>query len=338
MMECRRGKAVEERKLRAPHRYPNLTSAVPGLKLMSNRPIEAKDVQYDVKLESNTLSISKLTSGERLQRKGQDQVPICKRKSYIGNLIVIGASAGGHDALSKLLRDLFIDIPAAVVILVHAPLGSESNLKGYLERFTRIPIVPVQRSEPLRNQTIFVLPPGNSASFHRGMIIVGGERSPHGPVGTINHLFTAAAQAYRRRVIGVILSGLMKDGTYGLRAVHEAGGLTIVQNPGSAEYPSMPAHAMADLPVTFCLNLSEIGPALELLVRRETKFETGLAVAVRTLRDRTTLLVRLAEQSSRNPGTHEFLVEELALLNRDLSSIADLVKDKLQKTSEPSSP
>ena len=126
-------------------------------------------------------------------------------------------------------------------------------------------------------------------------------KSPHRPITTINHLFTAAAKAYRTRVIGVILSALLEDGAAGLRPVHEAGGLTIVQNSAGAEYPSMTAHAMAGLPVTFCLNLSDIGPALELLVRRETQFETGLAVAVRTLRARTTLLVRLAEQSWCNP-------------------------------------
>ena len=140
------------------------------------------------------------------------------------------------------------------------------------------------------------------------------------------------------RVIGVILSGLLKDGTDGLRAVHEAGGITIVQDPIGAEYAAMPRNAMATLPVTFCLDLSDIGVALELLVRRKAQFETGLAVAVRTLRDRTALLVRLAEQSWRNPGTHEFLTNELALLKSALGSIEDLVEKGLPKTSKPSPP
>ena len=126
---------------------------------------------------------------------------------------------------------------------------------------------------------------------------------PDRPASTINRLFASAAQNYGERVIGVILSGLLKDGTEGLRAVHEAGGLTVVQDPREAEYPDMPTSAMEGLPVTFCLNLAEIGLALELLVRRTARFETGLAVAVRTLRDRAALLVRLDEQSSRNPGT-----------------------------------
>ena len=66
----------------------------------------------------------------------------------------------------------------------------------------------------------------------------------------------------------------MRDGTVGLRAVHEAGGLTMVQNPAEAEYPDMPRNAMSDLPVTFCLDLAEIGPALDLLVRRTLGYLT----------------------------------------------------------------
>jgi hypothetical protein len=146
------------------------------------------------------------------------------------------------------------------------------------------------------------------------------------PVRTINRLFTSAGQNYGERVIAVILTGLLKDGTDGLRAVHEAGGLTVVQDPDEAEYPDMPGNAMEGLPVTFCLRLAEIGPALELLVRRTAQFETGLEVAVRTLRDRAALLTRLTEQSWRNPGTREFLVDELVSLRRDIQSVDDVLK------------
>jgi hypothetical protein len=271
------------------------------------------------------MQISKLTSGERLQRKGQTEAPI-EGKTFAGNLVVMGASAGGFQAFQEVLLDLSIDIPAAIVVLIHQKLGSEYRLEDLLKQFTRIPIVPVRSSEPLQHHTIFVLPPGKSASFYDGRIIVGDETVPDQPSITINRLFTAAAQAYRERVIGVILTGLLKDGTEGLRAVHEAGGLTIVQDPVRAEFPSMPANAMADLPVTFCLNLADIGLALELLVRRGTRFETGVAVAVRTLRARAAVLVRLAEQSRNNPGTHQFLRKELALLKCDLSSIEELVQ------------
>lgn len=145
------------------------------------------------------------------------------------------------------------------------------------------------------------------------------------PSVAINILFASAAREYGNRVIGVILTGMLRDGTEGLRAVHEAGGLTIVQNPANAEYPSMPSSAMADLPVTFCLNLAEIGLALDLLVRRKAGLETGLAVSIRTLKDRISLLIRLIQQSKGNDQTFVYLSSELRALERDLQSIQALL-------------
>jgi chemotaxis response regulator CheB len=266
-----------------------------------------------------------LTSGERLQRQGEAS-PTC-----IENLIVIGASAGGHAAVVEILKNLSADMPTAIVVLLHAPLGSISFLKESLGRFSRLPLIEIENREPLQQGCVFVLPPGRSAIFSGGTIAAEHE-IPEWRVSTINRLFTSAAQNYSRGVIGVILTGLMRDGTEGLRAVHEAGGLTIVQDPREAEYPEMPANAMEELPVTFCLNLADIGPALELLVRRTTRFETGLALAVRTLRDRAILLSRLIGQSSRNPGTREFLANELASLRSEIEAINDVVKADLAKT------
>ena len=82
---------------------------------------------------------------------------------------------------------------------------------------------------------------------------------------------------------------------------------------------------MKDLPVTFFLRLSDIGLALDLLARRKAMLETGLAVSVRTLKERVALLVRLVSQSKRNPKTYEFLSTELAALKQDLSSIQKLL-------------
>lgn len=265
------------------------------------------------------LQKSSRTSGERLQRRRQ------ATRSGVANLIVIGASAGGHRALAEILKDFPPDMPAAIVILLHMTFGGRPSLKESFQRFSRLPIIAVENQEPLRQGFIFLPPPGQSAVFNSGMITI--ERTiPERPVSTISRLFTSAAQIYGERVIGVILTGFLKDGTDGLRAVHEAGGLTMVQDPREAEFPDMPANAMDGLPVTFCLKLAEIGPALELLVRRTAKFETGLEVAIRALRDRAALLARLTEQSWRNPGTSEFLVNELASLRRDIHSIDDILR------------
>jgi chemotaxis response regulator CheB len=262
---------------------------------------------------------SSLTAEERLQRQGRAS------PGDIANLIVIGASAGGHQALREIVKSLSADMPAAIVILVHMPLGSSHSLKESLGRYSRLPIIEVENHEPLQQGFIFVPPPGRPATVSCEMVTVEQE-IPDRPATTINRLFTSAAHNYGERVVGVILSGLLRDGTEGLRAVHEAGGLSVVQDPREAEYPDMPTNAMEKLPVTFCLSLADIGPALELLVRRTARFETGLEVAVRTLRDRTALLVRLAEQSWRNPGTCGFLEDELVSLRRSIQSIDDLLK------------
>ena len=277
---------------------------------------------------------SKLTSGQRLRRTGQvSRPPRTGAKSRIGNIIIVGASAGGHHALKGVLKELPPEIPAAIVVILHLPLQGGHELAVSLGRFTRVPIVEVVKSQRLQHGTIFVPPPGRSLIFRDQTIAVATTQRPPGAVTTINRSFVSAAKAHGQRVIGVVLSGLLRDGTDGLRAVHEAGGLTVVQDPSEAEYPDMPASAMKDLPVTFCLQLSDIGPALELLVRREAQFETGLAVAVRTLQTRVALLVRLSEQSRGNPGTHEFLMKELASLRRDLGSVDDLMQRVLREES-----
>ncbi len=274
---------------------------------------------------------SALNSEERLKRHGHTALASgeCRR---IENLIVIGASAGGYPVLVEIMKDFPVDMPAAIVILLHRVLDSPSILKDLLQGHSRMPIIDVETDEPLMQGAIFIPPPGRSVRFSDGRISVDFD-IPERPTATINQTFASAVQCYGERVIGVILSGLLRDGTEGLRVVHEAGGLTMVQNPLEAEYSEMPANAMASLPVTFCLNPADIGPALELLVRRTSRFETGLAVAVRMLQERSALLVRLSEQSWRNPGTREFLKNELTSLKRNLTAVEDLVKAFLDKHS-----
>jgi two-component system chemotaxis response regulator CheB len=139
-------------------------------------------------------------------------------------------------------------------------------------------------------------------------------------------MFTSAADVYGDRVIGVVLTGILRDGTAGLRAVHDRGGLTIVQDPTGAEYADMPRSAREGLPVTFSLALRDIGPALDLLSRRSTHLETGLTVSAQLLRKRVELLVRLRAQSGANVDTCTFIDEELLSLRRDLGSIDRLLR------------
>jgi chemotaxis response regulator CheB len=271
--------------------------------------------------------------GDRL-RRGNEQPDHTGQimELPLENLIVIGASAGGHRALREVVREISRDIPAAVIIMQHMAAtkpGSQSyKLDVWLRDSTRVRVVEISPGERLRSGMMYICPPGMSV-FLSGRTLHLKPQDREAPVSTINALFESAACEFRDRVIGVILTGLLKDGTAGLKAVHDSGGLTIVQDPAEAEYPDMPASAMKDLPVTFCLKLAEMGPALDLLARRKTELETGFGLSVRTLKERVALLVRLIAQSKRNPETYQFLSTEMIALEVELRAIQALLDKAL---------
>ena len=272
------------------------------------------------------------TSGDRLRRVGEQRERFGKPAEIpLENLIVIGASAGGYVVLKEVIRGLSRDIPAAVIILQHMDRASRYDWENALAEHTVVPIAVAKSRDRLERGRIYVTPPGQSV-FLQGRTLRLEPQKQSIPVTTINRLFESAAKEYRDLVIGVILSGLLKDGTAGLKAVHDAGGLTIVQDPTEAEYPDMPANAMKDLPVTFCLKVAEIGPALDVLARRKTELETGLAVSARMLKERVALLGRLLAQSKNNLGTHQFLSTQIISLERDLRSIQGLVNEAIALT------
>lgn len=288
-----------------------------------------------MKQQSSRRSVpdSARTTGQRLRRTDQAAPHRSERgRSRIENLIVIGTSAGGWKALSLILESIPPDIPAALVVVVHQGEGNQFRMAAALGRLTHLPIILVDKAEPLRTGAIFVPAPGKSLSFGPGWIYESSARRAPGVRTTIDRMFKSAAGVYGDRVIGVVLTGLLQDGTVGLRAVHERGGLTIVQDPAGADYPDMPRNAREGLPVTFSLSLRDIGPALDLLARRSTHLETGLTVSAQLLRRRVELLVRLRAQSEANAETSAFIEEELLSLRRDLRSLDRLLRSvPLQK-------
>jgi hypothetical protein len=194
-----------------------------------------------------------------------------------------------------------------------------------IERMTQLPVVVVEKQVALRRGVIYVPTRGKALSFRHDDVFASVEAVSPGKLTTIDRTFSSAAEAHGDRVIGVVLTGLLQDGTAGLQAVHDAGGLTVVQDPEGAEFPDMPRSAMAGLPVTFCLALPDIGFALDLLVRRSSRLESGIAVSLRLLKRRIELLVRMVEQCGRNAEAADFLREELVTLNQDLRSITRLL-------------
>ena len=179
--------------------------------------------------------------------------------------IVIGASSGGVSALLELVAALPTGLDAVVGVVLH--VGSQhSILPELLSRRASWPAVHPRDGQALESGTIFVAPPDRHMLFKGETIHLSqGPRENHARPA-LDPLFRSAALEWRERVIGVVLTGDLDDGTAGLAAIKACGGTAIVQDPATAFEPSMPANALANVSVDHCLPLPEIAPVLARMV------------------------------------------------------------------------
>lgn len=177
-------------------------------------------------------------------------------------VVAIGASAGGVEAVSKLVAALPARFPAAVLITVHVSASTPSVLPAILARAGRLPAAAVTDGEPLVAGHIYVAPPDRHLLVRDGR--VWSDRSPreHHSRPAVDPMFRSVAAEYRERGIGVVLTGALDDGTAGLIAIKAAGGIAVVQEPGSAMHRGMPASAAAHVDVDAVLPLEGIVPYL----------------------------------------------------------------------------
>lgn len=164
------------------------------------------------------------------------------------DLVVIGASAGGVEVLTRVVKGLPADLRAAVCIVLHIAPGSPSMLAHILDRAGPLPCLPARDGDPLREGVILVAPPDRHLAIEDGhaRLTVGPRENGHRP--SIDVLFRSAA-ALESRVIGVVLTGNRDDGSAGLAVIKASGGATIVQDPNDAMYAGMPASAIAQIAV-----------------------------------------------------------------------------------------
>jgi two-component system, chemotaxis family, protein-glutamate methylesterase/glutaminase len=195
------------------------------------------------------------------------------------DIIVVGASAGGVEALVTLARSLQRNLQAAVFVVLHIPAQSPSLLPEILSRAG--PLKAVQATDDMRIEQghIYIAPPDHHMLVEEDKVRVvrGPKENRHRPA--IDPLFRSAALAYGPRVIGVILTGALDDGTAGLLAVKRRGGIAIVQDPHEALYPSMPLSALENVEVDYTLPLASIGPQLGQLANKRGKEEGGYLVS-----------------------------------------------------------
>ena len=181
------------------------------------------------------------------------------------HLIVIGASAGGIEALRELVRGLPSDFPAAIAVVMHTSPQSPGILRDILNTSGPLPAISPPKppeAERLQAGRLYVAPPDFHLLIEPGMV-----RTAKGPKENrfrpaIDPLFRSAAQVYGPNAIGVILTGNLDDGTAGLWAIKQLGGTAIVQDPSDALFPSMPQSALDYVNVDYIAPLSDIPPLL----------------------------------------------------------------------------
>jgi two-component system, chemotaxis family, protein-glutamate methylesterase/glutaminase len=185
------------------------------------------------------------------------------------DIIVIGASYGGVAALSELIGGIDAGIPAAIFIVLHIPPESVSTLPAILSRAGGLHAFHALDGAAIEKGRIYIAPPDHHLLIKKGhMRVVHGPReNRHRPA--VDPLFRSAAVAYGPRVIGVILSGYLDDGTAGLSAIKRMGGIAIAQSLDDAIEPSMPRSATRYVKVDHILPAREIGPELTRLAQME---------------------------------------------------------------------
>ena len=182
------------------------------------------------------------------------------------DVVVIGASAGGVEAISTIVAGLPRDLRAAVLVVLHVSRG-RSVLPDILSRVGPLPAAHPRDGDTLHIGRIYVAPPAHHMTVEGSTIRVQHGPSENGVRPAVDPLFRSAARSFGPRVVAIILTGSLDDGTAGMAAVKEAGGVTIVQDPAEAFAPSMPRSAADVVGVDHVLPLRKIPLLIDTLTR-----------------------------------------------------------------------
>lgn len=197
------------------------------------------------------------------------------------DLVVIGGSAGAIEALQSLVGALPADLAAAVFVVIHTHPSSPGYLARILERCGALPVVYAEDGEPIARGRVVIAP-----ADHHLLIEQNHMRLTRGPKENrsrpaVDPLFRSAAYFHGPRAIGVVLSGMLDDGTAGLWTIKDRGGLAVVQSPEDAPFPSMPESALRHVVADHRLPVREIGPLLASLVAQPAPEAEPMAVPER---------------------------------------------------------
>lgn len=185
------------------------------------------------------------------------------------DIVVVGASSGGLDAIAQLVCGLPADLGAAVLVVIHMAPTFPAGLAERLSRMGALEVADAVDGEVIRPNRVYLCIPDRH-------LLIDGEniRLSHGPKEnharpSIDALFRSAAYSAGPRTIGVVLTGRLDDGTAGLWAIKDRGGIAIVQDPNEALYPSMPQSAARQVSIDYTLGVADMGVVLAGLTREE---------------------------------------------------------------------
>ena len=178
----------------------------------------------------------------------------------IKKIVVIGASAGGMQATAQLLSKLDPELDVAVFVVLHIAKHAMSEvITKYMQKHTRIPCSIAVNGESIISRHIYIAPPDRHLIVKPGVVLINDGPSENRWRPSIDVLFRSAAVAYDSGVIGIVLSGMLDDGTSGMGAIKKCGGICIVQEPGEAEFPDMPNNVLNHVDVDHRVLIDDMG-------------------------------------------------------------------------------